>query len=168
MTSENKSAAAVEHMIALKKLAECEHARRTEAADAHLPLYDANNAPIVTFSPAGVSAEVLETTYLHKIVSQSASNNEVEVGLLYLSTPHPYTILHLDKINVYKHFGNRGFGLAAMRHLVSLARVSGYQKIVGELSPEHPDRLKDLIRFYEATGFTVSGTGSSMEVSRTL
>ena len=138
-------------------------------ADDHLPLCDADEAPIVTFIPAGVSAKDLETAYPLRIFSQNADRSaEVQVGVLYLTLQPCLTILQLDGIRVSERLYKRGFGSAAMRHLIALARVSGYQKIVGELLPDDPNLQTDLIRFYKRTGFTVSHTGSRTEVSINL
>ena len=140
--------------------------RNAEAVN-HRPLCDANGAPIVTFSPNGVSTKDLEF-YPHMIISQSADlKADVQVGLLYLSQAG-LTTLRLDQISVYDYFGKRGFGSAAVQHLVALARSSGYQKIVGELLPDNPRQLPDLIRFYERIGFAGSHTKSGTEVSINL
>lgn len=149
----------------LEELNARDAAVREAEADAHLPLCDTDGAPIVTFIPAGMSSKDLETAYPHRIVSQNADRTaEVEVGCLYLNAQPALSILNLDKIIVYEHFRNRGFGSATVRHLIALSRVSGYQKIVGELSPENPNYRADLIRFYERTGFTVGHTGFRTEV----
>jgi ribosomal protein S18 acetylase RimI-like enzyme len=135
-------------------------------ADDHLPLCDADGAPIVTFIPAGVSAKDLETAYPLRIISQNADRSaEVQVGLLYLTLQPCGTILQLDEVRVSEHLHKRGFGSAALRHLIALARVSKYQKIVGELSPDNPNLETNLIRFYKRLGFTVSHTGSRTKVS---
>jgi GNAT superfamily N-acetyltransferase len=145
----------------MKKLQSLDAPRREEReklAAAHRPFRDEKGLIRVRFEPDSVTPTTLERVHLVRIYSpDDQQQNFVEVGGLYL-TPKSAELLHLDKISIQGLFDGRGYGSAAMRHLIELADAAGYHAIEGEISG-HPDDWPKLRHFYRKAGFIVDYDG---------
>ena len=125
-----------------------------EAMARHDSLLDEQKCPVVRFLPASVAANAIPYDGLVAVWSPSATTSEpFQVGKLQLS-PRGRE-LRLDRIVTFGFAGHRGFGSAALRLLVKLAREAGYGAIVGEVKPETLDDLDHLRAWYCRNGFEV-------------
>ncbi len=145
----------------MKKLESLDAPRREEReklAASHRPLRDEKGLIRVRFDLDSVTPTILKDVYLVRIYSPDEQQQSlIEVGGLYLN-PKSAELLHLDKIWIQGLFDGRGYGSAAMRHLIELADAAGYHAIEGEISG-HPDDWPKLQHFYRKAGFIVDYGG---------